>query len=111
MSNVSVLDPVLIAIAKFERKREAADVVLKVYEDVVESGDFLAAEKRFGILNTAAFFSRDAAMKTAPRTKAGALVMLRLVAPTVAELGHDPVHQPALVGAIEAVAAVLEREA
>jgi hypothetical protein len=97
-------DPALGAIAEFIRMREAADAALVAYQDAIEGGDFRAAEERFGEANTAAFFARDAAFKTRPTTLDGAVALLRLVAATISELGHDPDHQPAIAGAIVAAA-------
>ncbi|CAN2533047.1 hypothetical+protein [Methylocapsa aurea] len=102
-------DRALHAVAKYERRREATDIALKAYE-ATTNGDFLAAEEQFGKANGAAFAARDAAFKTAPTTKAGALALLRLVATAIEELGHDPDHQPTLTGAIVAAVDLLEKE-
>jgi hypothetical protein len=101
-------DPALAAIAEFIRLREAADAAERANLEAIEGGDFRAAEERFGEANTAAFFARDAAFKTEPTTIDGAVALLRLVAATVAELGHDPDHQPTLAGAIRAAANTIE---
>jgi hypothetical protein len=101
-------DPAHIAIARYECRRWAADALLQAYQEACGGGDFRAAEERFGKANAAAFFARDAAFKTEPTTIDGAVALLRLVAAAVAELGHDPDHQPTLAGAIRAAANTIE---
>lgn len=104
-------DPVLIALAEYERQRAATDIALKAYEIAAEAGDFKEAEQRFGEANTAAFFARDAAFKSQPTTTPGALALLRLVEASVAELGHCLDNQPSLIAAIRAAAEAIEQEA
>jgi hypothetical protein len=104
-------DPAHIAIARYEIRRGAADAFLEAYQEACEGGDFQAAEERFGKANTAAFFARDAAFKTKPETISGAVALLRLVEASIAELGHDPDHQPTLAGAIRAAADTIEKGA
>lgn len=104
-------DPAHIAIARYENRRWAADAFLQAYQEACNGGDFRAAEERFGKANAVAFFARDAAFKTEPTTVDGAVALLRLVAATIAELGHDPDHQPTIAGAIRAAADAIEKGA
>jgi hypothetical protein len=101
-------DPALAAIAEWSRACAAAAAAMESYRAAATAGDSKPSEDYFSECNCALFATRDAALKTAPTTVAGAVVMMRFLAGQVDDLAEDPDRRPTLIAAIRAAADAIE---
>jgi hypothetical protein len=104
-------DPVLAAIAEWNRACGVTEAAIETYRIAIEAGDFTEAEAYFSSCNRALFAARDAALKTLPTTVDGAITMMRFLAGQVDDLAEDPDHRPTLISAIRAAADAIEMKA